>query len=806
MTERGKFADRFPVRGLCSLLCGSVALGVSSAASTQAEQLRPASPKKKIKQEPDSFSPTSADFLKSYQTLSLGPPPLAPAEINPDPGVPPLRPKLFEEEIKLQLDLRTSIQPPPAPPSQFNPDPGGGTVPRSAPPFFRDEFGVLPQFGQQPVPENLQLPRTPLIRPELAPQIAPTISPYGLEPVPPDLKLPRSETRANQIIPQQWHVPDYSLGERQAESPPTSEPRTNRWRIGFAPWRRYTSGQTETPYESPAPLLWHPYKQSLLKGDTPIIGPDIFLNLTLSSLTEFEARRLPTPSGVSSARAGGAEFFGKSEQLLLQHYAAFTVDLFKGETAFKPVEWAVHLQPIYNLNYSYTRETGVISPNPGGSLDSTGSHRPPDNSSVTDPGDVDDLLDGQLGDAPSSFEGHRHTTRLKDFFALQEGFVEIHLRDLSANYDFVATRLGNQIFNSDFRGFIFNDINLGARLFGNADNNHWQYNVVGFDMNEKDTNSELNSFDRRNQRVLIANLYRQDFLWKGYTAQLSFHANLDDADVHYDRNGNIVRPAPLGTVKEHDVRAYYLGWAGDGHIGRLNLTHAFYQVYGRDDLNGLAGRPVNIDARMAALELSYDKDWARFKASCFYASGDDDAEDGHGHGFDTILDNPNFTGGPFSYYVRQGFNLAGTSVNVKQRGSLVPNLRTSKFQGQANFVNPGIFLFGVGTELELTPRLRSFINVNYLRFDETDALKTALLTDTVDNELGWDCSIGFQYRPLLTDNIIISTGFGAFVPGRGYTDIYRRNTDPVPGFNSTARAGHVDDFLYSALLALTLTY
>jgi len=805
MTEHGNFANRFPVRGLCGLLCGSVVFGVPWAVTAQAEQLPSSSAKKKTKQDPPSDARAWGDFLKPYQTLSLDLPPRAPAEMNPDSGALPTRPKLFEEEVKLQLDFKTSTQPPPIPPGQFNPDPGGATLRRPAQPFFRDEFGLLPAFGQEPVPENLQLPRTPLTQVELAPQVPPKPSGYGLEPVPEDLKLPRSETRANQVIPQPWHLPDYSLGGRP-EYPSNTEPRTNRWRIGFAPWRRYTSGQTETPYESPAPSLWHPYKQSLLKGDAPILGQDIFLNLTLSSLTEFEARRLPTASGVSAARPDSAEFFGQSEQLLLQHYAAFTVDLFKGETAFKPVEWAIHLQPVYNINYTHTRETGVISPSPGGSLGSTGNRPPPLNSSVTDPGDVDDLLDDQIGSAPSSLEGHPHTTRLKDFFALQEGFVEIHLRDLSANYDFIATRLGNQAFNSDFRGFIFNDINLGARIFGNADNNRWQYNGIGFDMNEKDTNSELNSFDRRHQRVFIANLYRQDSLWKGYTAQLSLHANWDDADTHYDRNGNIVRPAPIGTVEEHDVQAYYLGWAGDGHIGRLNLSHAFYQVYGRDDFNGLAGRPVDIDARMAAVELSYDKDWVRYKASFFYASGDDDAEDGKGHGFDTILDNPNFTGGPFSYYVRQGFNLAGTSVNLKQRGSLVPNLRTSKLQGQANFVNPGIFLFGVGTELELTPKLRSFINVNYLRFDETDPIETALLTDKVNNELGWDCSIGFQYRPLLTDNIIISTGFGALVPGRGYKDIYRRSPDPVPGFGSTANTGAVDDFLYSALLAVTLTY
>jgi len=77
---------------------------------------------------------------------------------------------------------------------------------------------------------------------------------------------------------------------------------------------------------------------------------------------------------------------------------------------------------------------------------------------------------------------------------------------------------------------------------------------------------------------------------------------------------------------------------------------------------------------------------------------------------------------------------------------------------------------------------------------------------------GWDkiremrMSIGFQYRPLLTDNIIISAGFGTLVPGRGFKDIYQTSTDPVPGFDPTDRRGRVDDFLYSGLIAITFTY
>src|SRR6185295_12314858 len=222
----------------------------------------------------------------------------------------------------------------------------------------------------------------------------------------------------------------------------------------------------------------------------------------------------------------------------------------------------------------------------------------------------------------------------------------------------------------------------------------------------------------------------------------------------------------------------------------------------RDDLNGLAGQATEINAQMAALELSLDRDWVRYKASFFYASGDSRATDDQAHGFDTIVDRPNFVGGPFSYWVHQGFNLAGTAVGLKQRDSLVPNLRTSKTEGQANFVNPGLFVYGVGADLEVTPKLRSFVNANYLRFANTASIQAALLTDHVREEIGWDFSLGFRYRPLLTDNIVISTGFSALLPGSGFRDIYRSNTATVPGY----RSERSDSFYYSATLALVLIY
>jgi hypothetical protein len=169
------------------------------------------------------------------------------------------------------------------------------------------------------------------------------------------------------------------------------------------------------------------------------------------------------------------------------------------------------------------------------------------------------------------------------------------------------------------------------------------------------------------------------------------------------------------------------------------------------------------------------------------------------------VDNPNFTGGPFSFWSRQGFNLGGTLVNLKNSSSLVPDLRTSKTDGQANFVNPGIYIFGIGAEFDLTPKLRSFLNANYILLAQTEPIQTALLTPQVSHEMGEDLSLGFQYRPFLTDNIIVSAGFGVLIPGQGYRDIYGNNGSTVLGFNNN-NTGDSTSFPYSGLIAVTFTY
>jgi hypothetical protein len=340
----------------------------------------------------------------------------------------------------------------------------------------------------------------------------------------------------------------------------------------------------------------------------------------------------------------------------------------------------------------------------------------------------------------------------------------------------LSLRGGIQGFTSDFRGFLFSENAPGLRLFGNSEANRNQWSLAFFSLLEKDTNSGLNTMRARGQEVAVANFYRQDFLSPGYTGSVSFHYSRDHGAQHFDDNGFLARPAPLGTVARHNVEVFYLGYTGDGHFGPLNVSHAFYQALGKDTLNPLAGRSVHVNAQLAALEFSVDRDWLRFKAGAFWASGDDKPTDGRGRGFDAILDNPQFAGGPFSFWNSQGIRLTGTGVSLVNPFSLLPNLRTSKAEGQANFVNPGLFLYNLGVDAELTPKLRASLNLNALQFHRTQPLDLALNQSPIRRGIGWDASFGARYRPSLNDNVILIFGASALAPGHGFQDLFTSQT------------------------------
>lgn len=510
-------------------------------------------------------------------------------------------------------------------------------------------------------------------------------------------------------------------------------PIEDRWRIGLPYWDRYGTGNAivdDEPYE--LGHWWDAYNQNVLKGDYPIIGHHTFMNLTITDQQVIQAQELPaaTTPFESTLRQYQNDFFGNNNSFAYQHYLKVSLSLFHGDAAFKPMDWQVRLTPVFNINYVDLEELAGVNP------------------------DVS-----------------RGRTRGRTFTALEEWFVEAKITDLSGHYDFLSVRGGSQFFVSDFRGFIFSDTNRAIRLFGTRLSNKQQFNVVWFDQTDKDTNSQLNSIgEDRHQNVLILNFFSQDFIWPGYTTQLSYHYNNDGPSFKFDKNNFLVRPDPVGVFTPHRVEAHYLGWAGDGHIGRYNISHAFYWVLGHDSLNPLAGTEQDINAQMGAIELSYDRDWVRLRASLFYASGDKNIEDGQAEGFDSIFDNPNFAGGPFSFWQRQQIQLLGAKLT--NQFSLVPDLRNSKIQGQSNFVNPGLWLYNVGVDFEITPKLRSINNVNFLWFDENDVLERFVFQDNISRQLGVDLSTGIEYRPFLNDNVILLAGLSGFIPGPGFKDLY----------------------------------
>ena len=97
------------------------------------------------------------------------------------------------------------------------------------------------------------------------------------------------------------------------------------------------------------------------------------------------------------------------------------------------------------------------------------------------------------------------------------------------------------------------------------------------------------------------------------------------------------------------------------------------------------------------------------------------------------------------------------------------------------------------------------MNVNYIRTVTTEPTELVRFTNHSSNDFALDCSAGFEWRPLLTENIILTAGAGFLVPRWGYKFIYRTNTVPVFGYPQAA-AGSVDPFLYSGIVTLTLTY
>ncbi|MBL8553409.1 MAG: hypothetical protein JNL41_03955 [Phenylobacterium sp.] len=507
------------------------------------------------------------------------------------------------------------------------------------------------------------------------------------------------------------------------------------------------------------PRWYDPYNQNFWKGDIPIKGvEDLFLALTGISDTVVEPRTFPIPVGVqTTARPGSLDVFGRSSSLVVAQTFIAGASLIKGSTAFKPPEYELRVVLAGQYNYVDVPERRVLFVEP-----SKKSHR---------------------SDA---------------FIGVQELFLDYHLRNVSDRYDFDSVRVGIQPFSSEFRGFLFQDNQLGVRLFGNRDNNRFQYNLAAFWRLEKDTNSGLNDVTQRirDDWVFIGNLYRQDLPVPGLTSQVTvaYNRNREGNEIYVDKNGFPQRPALIGTLRGRDYDVVYLGYNADGHWGRYNLTASAYYALGEDRNSIFTDRKAKIRSYFLAAEPSVDFDWIRVRGSLLYASGDKNPYDNTERGFDSIFENPQFAGSDTSYWIRQTIPFAGGGrvIGINARNGVLNSLRPSKEEGQSNFNNPGTTLVGGGADFDVTPELRLSVNVNHLGFVDTTILENLRQEGSIPKSLGWDASVAAIWRPHMTQNIVFRASGAVFDAGAGFKDLF-------------ANRGRHDQY-YSVLLNAILTF
>ena len=525
-----------------------------------------------------------------------------------------------------------------------------------------------------------------------------------------------------------------------------------------------------------------PYNQNTLKGDRPICTPadtseahrntlgcrafdllglggdDWFFVGSAISDTVLEPRSFPIPVGVQTTnRPGSNDVFGINDSLVVAQTFILSAALIKGNTAYRPPNIEYRLTLAVQSNYVDVSERRVLYVQPS-----------------------------------------RGTSRFDTWIGVQEAFVDYHFRDVSDRYDFDSVRIGIQPLQFDFRGFLFNDQNLAVRLFGNRDNNRWQYNLIGVWRLEKDTNSGLNDVTAspRNDWIVHANVFRQDLPVVGLTSEfsLTWNINREGQDIHIDDNGFPVRPALFGDLRGRNYDAIYVGYNADGRIGRVNLSGSLSYVFGWEQHNVFTGRDATISGYFAAFEPSYDLNWIRLRGAAMISSGDGDPYNDTQAGYDAIFENPIFAGADTSYWIRQTIPFAGgaRAVSVNGRNGILANLRSSKEEGQSNFVNPGTILLGAGADFDITPDFRLSGNLNHLWFQRSEVLEALRVEGTIPNEIGFDVSAAAIYRPNFNQNLVFRASAAALIPTAGFNDLFLNE------------GRH--DFYYSILLNAILTY
>jgi len=139
---------------------------------------------------------------------------------------------------------------------------------------------------------------------------------------------------------------------------------TNRWRIGFCRASLHQRRNRNPVPKLRTKALGIPNKQSILKGDAPIIARNFFLNLTPARNGVRSATR-PDAAAVSAATRQ-FRIFGKTTACRAKQFR-IEMNCSKGN-GIQTGPLAIRFQPVFERQLHDTRENNVFSPNPAKDL------------------------------------------------------------------------------------------------------------------------------------------------------------------------------------------------------------------------------------------------------------------------------------------------------------------------------------------------------------------------------------------------------------------------------------------------------
>ena len=81
-------------------------------------------------------------------------------------------------------------------------------------------------------------------------------------------------------------------------------------------------------------------------------------------------------------------------------------------------------------------------------------------------------------------------------------------------------------------------------------------------------------------------------------------------------------------------------------------------------------------------------------------------------------------------------------------------------------------MIGFGADADLTPQWRVLSNISKLNFVNTSSLSVLRNQAVTSTDLGVDVSVGAQYRPFMSQNMVFNASAAALLPGKGLKQLY----------------------------------